>query len=278
MSETTLSISGKNYSSWSLKRLADGQARADLISEEVVVAPDDADARAEILLLSPSIRVPCLAYKGDSGVGHPGDRRVPERNRAKAKGLLPKDQAVRAHCRSVCGEMHSGFVALGQALPMNIKAHFPSLQDLVEGARDIDRIVIIWSECLQAYGGPFLFGKIMHMADAMYAPVVSRFRTYGVKLDGELKTYAERIWDLPAMQEWREAALAEQERRSRSSRPSFSQSLPTPYSPALEFPGPCDRGKASHRLEVVEIHGVADVLARCFPKRLEIPEPGSCPC
>jgi glutathione S-transferase len=70
--------------------------------------------------------------------------------------------------------------------------------------------VIIWSECLQAYGGPFLFGKIT-MADAMYAPVVSRFRTYGIKLDGELKSYAERIWDQPAMQEWRGAAMAEQE-------------------------------------------------------------------
>ena len=106
--------------------------------------------------------------------------------------------------------MHSGFVALRQALPMNIKAQFPGFKIWSKARADIDRIVIIWSECLQAYGGPFLFGKIT-MADAMYAPVVSRFRTYGIKLDGELKSYAERIWDLPAMQEWRDAALAEQE-------------------------------------------------------------------
>jgi glutathione S-transferase len=129
---------------------------------------------------------------------------------APKAGLLPKDQAVRAHCRSVCGEMHSGFVALRQALPMNIKAEFPSFKIWSKARADIDRIVIIWSECLQAYGGPFLFGKIS-MADAMYAPVVSRFRTYGIKLDGELKSYSERVWDLPAMQEWRGAAMAEHE-------------------------------------------------------------------
>ena len=117
---------------------------------------------------------------------------------------------MRAHCRSICGEMHSGFVSLRQALPMNIKAHFPGFKIWSKARADIDRIVIIWSECLQAHGGPFLFGKIT-MADAMYAPVVSRFRTYGIRFDGELKSYAERIWDLPEMLEWREAALAEEE-------------------------------------------------------------------
>ena len=182
-------------------------ARIDF--EEIVVAPDDADARAEILLLSPSILVPCLTYNGirvwdTVAIGEFLNEIAPK------AGLLPKDQAVRAHCRSVCGEMHSGFVALRQALPMNIKAEFPSFKIWSKARADIDRIVIIWSECLQAYGGPFLFGKIT-MADAMYAPVVSRFRAYGIKLDGELKSYAERIWDLPAMAEWREAAMAERE-------------------------------------------------------------------
>jgi glutathione S-transferase len=208
MSQTTLTISSKNYSSWSLRGwLMAKLARIDF--EEIVVAPGDADARAEILLLSPSILVPCLTYNGirvwdTLAIGEFLNEIAPK------AGLLPKDQAVRAHCRSVSGEMHSGFVALRQALPMNIKAQFPSFKIWSKARADIDRIVIIWSECLQAYGGPFLFGKIS-MADAMYAPVVSRFRTYGIKLDGELKTYAERIWDLPAMQEWREAALAEHE-------------------------------------------------------------------
>ncbi len=177
--------------------------------EEVTVAPNDADARAEILLLSPSILVPCLTYNGmrvwdTLAIGEFLNEIAPK------AGLLPKDQAMRAHCRSICGEMHSGFVSLRQALPMNIKAEFPNFKIWSKAKADIDRILVIWAECLQGYGGPFLFGKIC-MADAMYAPVVSRFRTYGVRLDGELKAYADRVWDLPAIQEWREAALAEKE-------------------------------------------------------------------
>jgi glutathione S-transferase len=208
MSKTTLTLSSKNYSSWSLRGwLMAKLAKIDF--EEVVVAPDNPDARAEILLLSPSILVPCLTYKGirvwdTLAIGEFLNEIAPQ------AGLLPKDQAERAHCRSICGEMHSGFISLRQALPMNIKARFPNFKIWSKAQADIDRILIVWSECLQAYGGPFLFGRIS-MADAMYAPVVSRFRTYGVALDGELKSYAERIWDLPAMQEWREAALAEKE-------------------------------------------------------------------
>ena len=115
--------------------------------------------------------------------------------------------------------MHSGFVSLRQALPMNIKAQFPSFKIWSKARADIDRIVIIWSECLQAYGGPFLFGKIT-MADAMYAPVVSRFRTYGIRLDGELKSYAERIWDCRRCRNGGKRRWPKR-RRSRSSRPSF---------------------------------------------------------
>ena len=102
---------------------------------------------------------------------------------APKAGLLPKDKAKRAHCRSVCGEMHSGFVSLRQALPMNIRAEFPGFKIWSKAQADIERILVIWRECLAAYGGPFLFGELS-MADAMYAPVVSRFRTYGVALDG----------------------------------------------------------------------------------------------
>ncbi len=208
MPRTTLSLSSKNYSSWSLR----GWLMAKLAGidfEEVIVAPDDADARAEILLLSPSILVPCLTYKGmrvwdTLAIGEFLNEIAPD------AGLLPKDQAKRAHCRSICGEMHSGFVSLRQALPMNIKAEFPGFKIWSKAKADIERILAIWRECLEAYGGPHLFGEIC-MADAMYAPVVSRLRTYGVALDGPLKAYAERIWDLPAMAEWREAALAERE-------------------------------------------------------------------
>jgi len=208
MSRTALTLSSKNYSSWSLRGWLMVKF-AGIDFEEVTVAPDNADARAEILLLSPSILVPCLTYKGvrvwdTLAIGEFLHEIAPK------AGLLPKDQAQRAHCRSICGEMHSGFVALRQALPMNIKGHFPGFKIWTKARADIDRILIIWAECLQAHGGPFLFGKI-GVADAMYAPVVSRFRTYGVALDGEIKAYADRIWDLPAMLEWREAALAERE-------------------------------------------------------------------
>ena len=208
MSATTLSISSKNYSSWSLRGWLMAKF-AKIAFEEVVVAPDDADARAEILLLSPSILVPCLTYNGirvwdTLAIGEFLNEVAPK------AALLPKDQAMRAHCRSVCGEMHSGFVSLRQALPMNMKAEFSHFKIWSKAEGDIERIQAIWRECLDAYGGPYLFGKIT-MADAMYAPVVSRFRTYGVALDEPLKTYADRIWDLPEMKTWREAALAEKE-------------------------------------------------------------------
>ena len=177
--------------------------------DEITVAPDDADARAEILLLSPSILVPCLTYKGvrvwdTLAIGEFLNEVAPK------VGLLPKDQAMRARCRSICGEMHSGFVSLRQALPMNIKAEIQHFKVWSKAKGDIERIKTIWRECLQTHGGPFLFGKIT-MADAMYAPVVSRFRTYGVTLDDDLQAYAELIWDLPAMKEWREGAAAEEE-------------------------------------------------------------------
>ena len=208
MSATTLSISSKNYSSWSLRGWLMAKF-AKIAFEEVVVAPDDADARAEILLLSPSILVPCLTYNGirvwdTLAIGEFLNEVAPK------AALLPKDQAMRAHCRSVCGEMHSGFVSLRQALPMNMKAEFSHFKIWSKAEGDIERIQAIWRECLDAYGGPYLFGKIT-MADAMYAPVVSRFRTYGVALDEPLKTYADRIWNLPEMKTWREAALAEKE-------------------------------------------------------------------
>jgi len=208
MPRATLTVSSKNYSSWSLR----GWLMAKLAGidfEEIVVEPSDAAARAEILLLSPSILVPCLTYAelkvwDTLAIGEFLNEVAPE------AGLLPRDQAKRAHCRSVCGEMHSGFVSLRQALPMNIRAEFPGFKIWSKAQADIERILTIWRECLHAHGGPFLFGNVS-MADAMYAPVVSRFRTYGVKLDGETERYAERVWNLPAVCEWREAALAEED-------------------------------------------------------------------
>ena len=127
---------------------------------------------------------------------------------APKAGLLPKDKAKRAHCRSICGEMHSGFVSLRQALPMNIKGRFPQFKIWSKAKADIERIVAIWRECLEAYGGPFLFGELS-MADAMYAPVVTRFVSYDVHLDNDCVAYCDRIMALPEMVEWCEAAMQE---------------------------------------------------------------------
>jgi glutathione S-transferase len=121
---------------------------------------------------------------------------------------LPTDRILRAHCRSICGEIHSGFTTLRASLPVNLKGHFPGFKIWSRAQADIDRVCTIWRECLAKSGGPFLFSQ-RSMADAMYAPVVTRFMTYDVKLEPRLKAYADIIMAMPEMQEWIEAAKAE---------------------------------------------------------------------
>lgn len=207
MAKTTLTISSKTYSSWSLRGWLLARF-AGLEFEEVLVPPDDPAARAEILLLSPSILVPCLRHQGVTVWDTLAIAEYLNEIRPKAK-LLPDDLAARAHCRAICGEMHSGFAAMRAALPMNLKGHFPGLKVWSRAQADIDRITTIWSECLTRYGGPYLFGKHRTMADAMYAPVVTRFITYGVKLDAPLMAFCQTILAMPDMQEWIGAAREE---------------------------------------------------------------------
>ena len=206
MARAALTISSKNYSSWSLRGWLLARF-AGLEFDERMVPPDDADARKELLLLSPSILVPCLTHDGIQvwdtlAIAEYLNEVKPE------AGLLPADRAARAHCRAICGEMHSGFSSLRSALPMNLKRHFPKHKIWVKAAADIERIVTIWRECLARYGGPYLFGKL-GTADAMYAPVVTRFLTYDVALDAECSAYCRRIMALPEMAEWIAAAKAE---------------------------------------------------------------------
>jgi glutathione S-transferase len=208
MPEATLTISSRNYSSWSLRGWLLAKF-AKLEFEEVIVPPDDADARKELLLLSPSILVPCLTQNGVKvwdtlAIGEYLNEVRPD------AGLLPADRAARAHCRSICGEMHSGFTSLRSALPMNLKRRFPGHKVWARAVGDIERVTTIWGVCLQRYGGPYLFGSLS-MADAMYAPVVTRFRTYDVKLDPQCAAYSESILALPEMQEWISAATLEAE-------------------------------------------------------------------
>jgi glutathione S-transferase len=206
MAKATLTISSKNYSSWSLRGWLLTRF-SGLEFEEIVTAPDDASARAEILLLSASILVPCLRHEGATvwdtlAIAEYLNEVMP------GAGLLPADRILRAHCRSICGEIHSGFTTLRASLPVNLKGHFPGFKIWSRAQADIDRVCVIWRECLAKSGGPFLFGE-RSMADAMYAPVVTRFMTYDVKLDARLKTYAGMIMAMPEMQEWIEAAKAE---------------------------------------------------------------------
>ena len=208
MPHATLTLSSKNYSSWSFR----GWLMTKLSGikfEEILVSPDDAGARAEILLLSPSILVPCLTY-GEVKVWDTLAIGEFLNEVAPKKGLLPKDQARRAHCRSISGEMHSGFVSLRSALPMNIKGRFADFKIWSKAKSDIERIEEIWRGCLEAYKGPFLFGDFS-MADAMYAPVVTRFQTYDVKLDPVCEAYCDRVLAHPFVMEWIAEAKQEHE-------------------------------------------------------------------
>ena len=205
--KAALTIASKNYGAWSLRGWLLCKL-AGLDFEEQTVASDDPSTRAELLLLSPSFLVPCLTHDGIKvwdtlAIAQYLNETMPD------AGLLPKEKAARAHCRSICGEMHSGFSNMRSALPMNLKAHHPGFKVWAGAQADIDRIVSIWRECLATRGGPFLFGAKPGMADAMFAPVVTRFLTYDVKLDSECAAYCKAIMALPAMQEWLEGAKAE---------------------------------------------------------------------
>ncbi len=207
MSKAILTLASKNYGSWSLRGwLLCKMANLDF--EEQHVSTDDPSTRAELLLLSPSFLVPCLVQDGLKVWDTLAIAEfLHEIN--PAAGLLPADQAQRAHCRSICGEMHSGFANLRSALPMNIKAHFPGFKSWAGARADIERITAIWRECLAQYGGPYLYGQKPCAADAMYAPVCSRFVTYDVALDPPSRDYCRTVMATPLMQEWIAGAKAE---------------------------------------------------------------------
>jgi glutathione S-transferase len=177
---------------------------------EAKVDPDDEDNRQELLLLSPTVRVPRLTHGkvevwDTLAIAEYLNETMPE------AGLYPKAVARRAHCRAISGEMHSGFYNLRSALPMNLKARYEGFR-IFSGARpDVERVKEIWTDCLDTYKGPYLFGAKPTVADAMYAPVCTRFHTYGVALDAPLQAYVDKILDWPLMKEWAEGALAEPE-------------------------------------------------------------------
>ena len=209
MAETTLIISSKNYSSWSLRGYLLAKM-SGLAFQEQVVSHDDTSARAELLLRSSSTLVPALIHDGFSIWDTLAIAEYLNELQPQAQ-MFPADLKARARCRSICGEMHAGFSALRSTLPMNIRAYRPGFVVWSSAQTDIDRILLIWRECLATWKGPYLLGEQLTVADAMYAPVVLRFMSYDVKLEGACAAYSQQILKWPALGEWIAAAKAERE-------------------------------------------------------------------
>jgi glutathione S-transferase len=207
----TLFIGSKNSSSWSLRPWL-AMKMAHIPFEEVLVALRTAETKARILLNSPSGKVPSLKIEGDGAARTVWDslaicETLAERH--PESSLWPQDPGLRAEARAVAAEMHSGFAELRKVLPMDIAARHPTpaLGDAVQA--DIARIVSIWTSALGRHrSGGFLFGEFT-IADAFYAPVATRFETYGVHLPPAAQAYTQRIFALAPMREWQAAAKAE---------------------------------------------------------------------
>jgi glutathione S-transferase len=206
MSDLTLYVGNKNYSSWSFRPWIAMEA-AGVPFKDVVIPFDFAAGNPEFRKISPTGRVPVL---------HHGDVRVWESlaiieyvaELFPEAGIWPKDRAARAEARAISMEMLSGFQALRGACPMNIR-RMPGEIDLPEGVSDdVARIEAIWKAALARSGGPFLFGAFS-AADAMYAPVVNRFEIYRLTKDETVLAYMARVKAHPAWQKWQAAALAE---------------------------------------------------------------------
>jgi len=212
MADFTLVVGNKNYSSWSMRgglmvRIA------GIECEEIVIPLDRPESAAAIRKHSPSGKVPVLLHRGlavweSLAIAEYLNDLKPE------AGLWPSSAAARAHARAISAEMHAGFADLRTHMPMNIRASYPG-KGMAPGVRaDIERITSMWRDCRKRFGGAFprddgfLFGTF-GAADAMFAPVVTRFRTFGVALDADSEAYAKAVLAQPAVQEWIDAAKNE---------------------------------------------------------------------
>ena len=212
MAEFTVVIGNKNYSSWSLRGWLMARI-AGIEFEEIVVPLDLPETQASIRKHSPSGRVPVLIHRGlavweSLAIAEYLNDLKPE------AGIWPPSAAARAHARSISSEMHAGFLELRNNMPMNIRASYPG-KGLTPAVRaDIERVTWLWRDCRKRFGGAFpkddgfLFGTF-GAADAMYAPVVMRLKTYGVKLDSDTEAYCNAVLAQPALKEWIDAAKNE---------------------------------------------------------------------
>jgi glutathione S-transferase len=208
MSTPILVIGNKNYSSWSLRPWL-AMKVLGIPFQELRIPLYGPGASDEIKRYSPAGKVPCLV----DGATRVWDSLAILEYLAEAHPLWPQAVAARARARSISAEMHSGFFDLRQHMSMNIRRQFPDKGRTPGVLADIDRIVAIWSECRAEFGGSdeFLFGRF-GAADAMFAPVVLRFRTYEVQLPAACRRYADAILALAPMREWIAAAERETER------------------------------------------------------------------
>jgi len=203
-----LIIGNKNYSSWSFRPWI-AMKVAGIAFEEKVISLDDPDFKTTVTRTSPAGKVPALA---DDGVHVWESLAILEYLAEKfpAAELWPSDLQARAHARAIACEMHAGFVSLRRECPMNFWRPVKKRELSAEAGANVKRIDAMWTECRARYGraGPFLFGRFC-AADAMYAPVASRFATYGVEVGPASQAYMEALAALPAWQEWKASALRE---------------------------------------------------------------------
>jgi glutathione S-transferase len=204
-----LLIGDKNYSSWSMRPWL-LLKHFGIPFDEVLIHLGQPGTTREILAHAPTGpgKVPCLI--DDQGLVTWDSLAIAETlaERFPQYALWPRDAAARNHARCVSAEMHSGFSELRSNMWMNIRASFLGKNATPGALADIARIDVIWRECLETYGGPFLFGEFS-IADAMYAPVVMRFNTWQPALSETASAYVERITALPAVKEWIDDALRE---------------------------------------------------------------------
>ncbi len=208
MAEFTIYIGNRNYSSWSLRAWLMLKASGAEF-EEVLIPLYEPQSRAEILRHSPSGKVPVL-HHGAVTVWESlaiGEYLAEQRPAAR---LWPADPAARAVARAVSAEMHAGFLNLRRHQPMNVRSSVTGRELTPEVHADLDRIAALWRDCRHRFGagGGYLFGHFT-IADAMYAPVASRLRTYQIQLEEEAQAYADSLWAYPPMQEWAAAARNE---------------------------------------------------------------------
>lgn len=205
-----LVIGNKNYSSWSMRPWV-LLRQADIPFQEIQLRFAQDVSVIGVEKYSPTRKVPVLLVDGEPvwdtlAICETAAELFPE------KHLWPQEARARRVARSVCAEMHSGFQALRSRMPMNISRRYPGKGLTAESQKDIDRVVELWTDCRERFGGPgdFLFGRFS-IADAFFAPVVMRFQTYGVTVPGRAQAYCEAVQGLAAVREWCGAARRETE-------------------------------------------------------------------